>query len=178
MALGGCIIATVGGFFLHILPGTVLVIIAGGAWIIAPLLFAIAPLGANYWAYVFPSMICATIAIDITFSVTNIFISTNMPLQRQGLAGALINSVLQLGIAVFLGFADLTATETEHKGAKRSYQAVFWFEVACASVALILLLGFVKIDKAKSDLTMEERAALEADAAAGRSVRSTSELCT
>lgn len=48
MALGGCIISTVGGFVLHILPGTALVIAAGVAWIVAPLLFAIAPAGANY----------------------------------------------------------------------------------------------------------------------------------
>jgi hypothetical protein len=70
MALGGCIISTFGGFILHLLPGTVLILIAGVAWIVAPLLFAIAPEGANYWAYVFPSMICATMGIDITFNVS------------------------------------------------------------------------------------------------------------
>lgn len=48
MALGGCIITTAGGFVLHLLPGTALVIAAGVAWIVAPLLFAIAPAGANY----------------------------------------------------------------------------------------------------------------------------------
>jgi hypothetical protein len=163
MAAGGCIIATVGGFLLHVLPGTLLVCVAGVAWILAPLMFAIAPLNANYWAYTFPAMIFATIAIDITFNVTNIFISSNMPLKRQGLAGALINSILQLGIAVFLGFADLTATKTENLGLRKSYKAVFWFEVGCAGVALVLLLGFVKIDKAKSDLTFDEKALLEAE---------------
>jgi hypothetical protein len=163
MAAGGCIIATVGGFVLHLLPGTLLISVAGLAWILAPLLFAIAPLGANYWAYTLPSMICATIAIDITFNVTNIFISSNMPLNRQGLAGALINSVLQLGIAVFLGFADLIATQTENLGLRKSYKAVFWFEVGCAAIALVLLLGLVKIDKAKSDYTFEERANMEVE---------------
>jgi MFS family permease len=64
MALGGCIISTFGGFVLHLLPGTILIIIAGASWIIAPLLFAIAPQGANYWAYIFPSMICATVGIE------------------------------------------------------------------------------------------------------------------
>ncbi len=71
MAIGGCIISTLGGLVLHIIPGTVMLVVAGVAWIIAPLLFAIAPDGANYWAYVFPSMICATIGIDITYNITN-----------------------------------------------------------------------------------------------------------
>lgn len=163
MAIGGCIIATAGGFVLHILPGTVLVIMSGVAWIIAPFLFAIAPQGANYWAYTFPAMLCATLAIDVTFNVSNIFISTSFPLKRQGLAGALSTSVLELGVALFLGFGDLVVTETSNQGLKQSYKNVFWFEVAVAAVALILLVGFVKIDKAKSDMTADERAAQEAE---------------
>lgn len=69
-ALGGCIIGTFGGFVMHLLPGTVLIIVGGTAFVIAPLLFAIAPVGANYWPYIFPSMICATLGIDITFNVS------------------------------------------------------------------------------------------------------------
>jgi hypothetical protein len=75
MALGGCIISTLGGFILHVIPGTVLLTVAGVSWIIAPLLFAVAPSGANYWFYTFWSMICATVAIDITFTVCNVFVS-------------------------------------------------------------------------------------------------------
>ena len=162
MATGGCIIATIGGLVLHIVPGQVLVVFSGLCWIIAPLLFAIAPPGANYWAYVFPSMICATLAIDMTFNVTNIFITTSMPLRRQGLAGALINSVLQLGIAFFLGFADVTVTAVQSsKGLRAAYKAAFWFEVGCAAFAFIVLVLFVRIARQRSEFTVEERLALE-----------------
>lgn len=183
MALLGCILATAGGFILHLIPGTGLVILSGVASIIAPLLFALMPQGGNYFAWVFPSMICATIGIDISFGVTNIFvcfwkhmvkkslaiatlthslqITTQMPLRRQGLAGALINSILHLGIAFFLGFADVTAQETSTLGKKDSYKAVFWYEVACAGVSLAILVLFVKIRRAKSDLTADERAEAE-----------------
>jgi MFS family permease len=163
MALGGCIISTFGGFVLHLLPGTILIIIAGTSWIIAPLLFAIAPQGANYWAYIFPSMICATVGIDITFNVANIFITTSLPQRQQGLAGAVIMLLLHLGIAVCLGFADIVNTYTvESLGTRLSYSAVFWFEVACAAIALVILVLFVKIKKAESEMTVEEREALEA----------------
>ncbi|GME51268.1 MFS transporter [Neofusicoccum parvum] len=161
MALGGCIISTVGGIFLHRIPGTFIIIAAGAAWIISPLLFAVAPSGANYWAYTFPSMICATIAIDLTFTVTNVFFTTSLPLKRQGLAGALINSLVQLSIAVFLGLADVTAAETVDLGLKKSYKAVFWFEVGLACIAQILMVGFVKLKPATSDLTADEKAALK-----------------
>ncbi|KAG0648448.1 Drug resistance [Hyphodiscus hymeniophilus] len=162
MVLGGCLIATFGGLVLHLLPGTVLIIVAGTSWIIAPLLFAIAPAGANYWAYIFPSMVCGTIGIDITFNVANIFITTSLPRRQQGLAGAVIMLLLNLGIAVFLGFADIVNTYTvENLGTRLSYHAVFWFEVGCAGAALLILVLFVRLKKAESEMTIEEREELE-----------------
>lgn len=175
MALGGCIIATFGGFILHLLHGTILIILAGTAWIVAPLLFAIAPVGANYWAYIFPSMICATIGIDITFTVANIFITTSLPRKQQGLAGGVTMLLLHLGIAITLGFADIVNTYTvDSLGEKKSYQAVFWFEVGCAAAALLIMILFVRLKKAESELTVDERAELE-EALAGIPVPASAE---
>ena len=67
LAIGGCIIGTFGGFILHLIPGTPLILFSGVCWIIAPLLFALAPEEAKFWTWVFPSMTCATLGIDITF---------------------------------------------------------------------------------------------------------------
>jgi hypothetical protein len=105
-------------------------------------------------------MICATIGIDILFNVANIFITTNLSSRRQGLAGALINSLLYLGIAFLIAFADVVQTETVDLGLKKSYQAVFSYQLACAGVAFIVMAGFVRIPKAKSELTVDEKDAL------------------
>lgn len=161
MCTGGVIISVVGGYVLHLLPGTVLIMIAGLAWVGNSLLFALAPEGANYWAFVFPAMICATVGIDIIFNVANIFISTSLSQARQGLAGALIMSLLFLGIALCLAFADVVQTNTAHLGLKASYQAVFWYQLGCSVLALGIMLGFVRIRKAKSELTVDERAEAE-----------------
>ncbi|KAI4192317.1 MAG: hypothetical protein LQ346_004362 [Caloplaca aetnensis] len=162
MCVGGIIISILGGYVLHLIPGTVLVVIAGLGWVVPSVLFAVAPLGANYWAYVFPSMLCATIGIDITFNVANIFITTNLSSKRQGLAGALINSLLYLGIAFLLAFADFTQTRTLDLGLKRSYQSVFWYQLACAAVSLVIMAVFVRLRKAESGLTVDEKEALAA----------------
>ncbi|PSK45303.1 hypothetical protein B9Z65_2443 [Elsinoe australis] len=156
---GAAVVAIVSGYLLHLVPGTVVVVLAGVAWLIAPLLFALAPVGANYWAWTFPSVFCATIAVDTTINISTIFISTSMPKHRQGMAGALVNSIMQLGIAFLLGFADVVQTETSDQGTMQKYKNVFWLEVACAGLALVVMAAFVKIDKAKSQLTAEEQAA-------------------
>ena len=170
MCLGGCFIAIVGGYVLHLLSGTVLMLISGLGWILASLLFALAPTGANYWAWIFPAMIGATIGIDITWNVANIFITTSLRQSQQGLAGALTNSLVYLGIAFVLSFADITQTQTVHLGLKRSYQSVFWYQLAVQSTALVIMLVFVRIRKAESDLTADEKAAQEAEK--GKSLKS------
>ena len=161
MCAGGCMISIVGGYILHLLPGTVLMLIGGGAWVGNSLLFALAPEGANYWAFVFPAMICATMGIDIIYNVANIFITTSLSKSRQGLAGALINSLLFLGIAFLLAVADVIQTATADVGLKRSYQSVFWYQFACSALALVTMMGFVRIRKAEGEMTTDERAALE-----------------
>ncbi|PLN86122.1 putative MFS multidrug transporter [Aspergillus taichungensis] len=166
MAIGGLILSATGGFILHLLNGTVLIIISCLGYLGSGLLFALLPPGGNYWAFVFPAMICGTIGIDISFNVTNIFITTNLPRERQGLAGALINCTLHFGIALMLAFADIVQVETETLGIRGSYRAAFWFQVALSGLALVIVGAFVRIDRAKSELTVDERRELEAAAGA------------
>ncbi|KAF9886500.1 hypothetical protein FE257_011407 [Aspergillus nanangensis] len=156
MAAGGIILATIGGFTLHLLPGKVLLLLSGAGYTVCVLLFALIPDDPNYWAYVFPAMIGATAGVDIAYSVSNIFITTNLPQDRQGVAGAVINSIVFVGISLFLGVADIVVSQTESLGPKGSYKAAFWFGVGLGGAALVLLL-FVKVGRAESALTVEER---------------------
>ncbi|KAL4819571.1 major facilitator superfamily domain-containing protein [Aspergillus spinulosporus] len=166
MAAGGVILATVGGFTLHHLPGKLLLLISGAGYLVSMLLFAIIPDSPNYWAYVFPAMVAATVGVDIGYSVSNIFITTNLPQNRQGVAGAIINTIVFAGISFFLGLADLVVAQTQDLGAAGSYKAAFWFGVACSGVA-ILLLVFIRVGKAQSDLTVEEKVQLAESLAVG-----------
>ena len=161
MCAGGCMISIVGGYIPHLLPGRVLMPIGVGAWVGNSLLFALAPEGAYYWAFVFRAIICAALGIDIIYNVASIFITTSLSQSRQGLAGALINSPLYLGIAFLLAFAGLIQTGTMDVGLKRSYQLVFWYQFACSILALVII-GFDRIRRAESEMTADERVALEA----------------
>ncbi|RSM19636.1 hypothetical protein CDV31_001523 [Fusarium ambrosium] len=161
MIVGGLLLATVGGLVLHRLPGRILLIVSGVGYVVCCLLFALMPENPNYWAWVLPAMVASTVGIDITFTVSNVFITTNLPARRQGLAGALINSTLFLGISFFLGFADVAVGQTSRPTLRESYQVGLWFGVGISGVAL-LMLSFINVGRAKSDLTVEEREQMEA----------------
>jgi hypothetical protein len=123
-------------------------------------MFGIALEDAGYWEYILPSMVCATIGIDITFNLSTIFISTSLPHSQQGLAGAISSTLTSFSMAVFIAFVDIVKTSTL-LGLWKSCQAVFLFEFANAVTALIIIIGFVRIDKAESFLTDEEKSSME-----------------
>jgi hypothetical protein len=128
------------------------------AIIVDALLFALIPDGANYWAWVFPAMWCATVAVDLLFSAASIFFSTSVPAHQHGLAGAISNVLLRLGIALDLGFADIVVSETmPAQGSRQAYKNAFWFEVAPGGAALVIFMAFVWIEPATSDYTADEK---------------------
>jgi MFS family permease len=163
MGVGGLILSVGGGMIFHKVPGTILMMISCLGYVGSGLFFAVIPPGGNYWAFVFPSMLCGTIGIDISFNLANVFITTNLPKARQGLAGALINCTLHMGIAVMLGFADITQTQTEELGTRKSYKAVFWYQTGLAILGLLIVVFFVRIREAKSEMTIDEREAMAAE---------------
>lgn len=161
MGVGGLILSATGGFILHKVSGTLLMLFSCLGYVGSGLLFAVIPIGGNHWAYIFPAMICGTVAIDISFNLTNIFITTSLPRARQGLAGAIIYCTMHLGIAVMLGCADIVQTQTKHLGVREGYKVVFWFQTGLAIVGLLIVLFFVRIRHANSELTADEIQALQ-----------------
>ena len=121
----------------------------------------------TYWAYIFPAMIAGTIGVDITFNVTNVFITTAMPRRHQAAAGGLINSLLYLGIAFWLGIGELAVSATvQSRGghdkvdAREQYRIGFWTALGLAIVSLGLVLT-IKMGSAEASMTADEKAEME-----------------
>lgn len=145
MAVGGCILAVVGGYLLRYLSGRMVLILTGFTTILASLLLAVAPLRMDYWSWIFPAMICATLSIDLIFNVANIFLLKSCPEEHQGSAGALANMLVQLSGAIILAFAEMLSTYTQSAGIAQAYKNVFWLAVACGVVASVIFMVFVKL---------------------------------
>ena len=154
MAVGGCILAVAGGFLLRHLSERIVLILTGFTTILASLLLAVAPLRMNYWPWIFPAMICATLSIDLIFNLANIFLLKSCPVEHQGSAGALANMLVQLSGAIILAFAEILLTYTQSAGIAQAYKNVFWLAVACGGVSSLIFMVFVRLknpDVAEND---------------------------
>lgn len=157
-AVAGLILALASGLILHVLPGRVLLLIAGLSKIVAVLFFALIPEHPNYWAWVLPAMIAEAACVDVLWTVSNVFLTTSLPRHRQGLAGALINVTVFLGGAFFLAVAEVAVDGFKDAGLdlRGQYKGVFWICVVTASVALVICM-FIKLGKAGCALTVDEQ---------------------
>ncbi|KAF5680227.1 major facilitator family transporter [Fusarium denticulatum] len=167
LGVAGLLFSLIEGFILHLVPGRVLLIISGLGAVGLQLLIALIPSGGSYWAWVFPAVIFSTIGIDLSTILMTVFVTTTFPTAQQGLAGSVINSVLQLGVAFVLALTDIIQSATvDEEGLARSYKNTFWFGVGAAVMSLLILAIWGKVPKASSDLTADERAELMEEAIA------------
>ena len=166
LGVAGLLFSVLEGFILHLVSGRVLLIISGAGALGSQLLIALIPIsGGNYWAWIFPATILSTIGIDLSTILMTVFITTTFPTAQQGLAGGVINSVLQLGVALTLGLTDIIQSKTvDDVGLAKSYKNTFWFGVAAGAVSLGLLAVWGQVPKATSDLTADEKAELTREA--------------
>ncbi len=94
-----------------------------------------------------------------------VFITTTFPKAQQGLAGGVINSVLQLGVAFVLGLTDIMqSARVGEVGLARSYKGTFWCGVGAGAVSLVVMGGWGRVPRAKSDLTADEKEELVREA--------------
>lgn len=85
---------------------------------------------------------------------------------------------MHLSIAFFLGFAEIINTALIEQGPRKAFRAVFWFEAGLAAVAVAIMVVFVRLDKAQSDLTADEKEMLARASSLSPSSAATSDAGT
>lgn len=152
---------------LHLLSNQILLIISSLGFLFSVMLFAILPIHSDmatstlYWSYIFPAMCCATIGIDLSFNVTNVFLTTALPKRDQAVVGGLTNGLIYIGSSFCLGCSELLISSVSKMRGRRldmveQYRIGFWLGVGLAGVALLLTLT-MRVGSASAELTADEK---------------------
>lgn len=124
------------------------ILVLGSAAIaaISPLLMAIVDPSWSYWTCAFFATACAPLCADILFTVANLLITSVFPPETHGLAGAVFNTISNIGNSVGLAITAVVAssvTMAKEKGQASShqdlldgYQATIWL---CFGVNFLIL---------------------------------------
>lgn len=150
-----------------------LLIITACIWIAAPTILAASPLPLNYWANAFPSVLCATLGINLTFTISMVYLTAVQPAELQGLCGAMCSIFLGLAFAFSLPIGQIIMTkvsgrnwmidapeelsaygENDRQSMVVAYRAAFIYAAVSAAVGLVLCVFGVSVPRA-SDIGQE-----------------------
>ena len=172
-ATGGLVLCVVSGAIFHLVPTKVVLLASGVAWIAAPLLLAVCPFPLNYWEVVMPSMLCATIGIDLTFTTSIIFLSAVQPQRFQGLCGAVCSILVNLAMSFSLPISEIISTKAQsavwpsdmatlphaemiaagNHALNSGYRASFFYGVASAGLGFCICVLCVHISRSVTSET-------------------------
>jgi len=156
--IAGVILSLLVGTFVHRIPARWLV--AGSGIICACSPFAMALLNPawNYWYLAFWAQVAAPFSADVLFTVGLIIVSDTFPEKTQALAGAVFNTVAQIGMSLGMGLCQVVALgvqggdatggghhggssdDADPKAVLRGYRASFWTIFAYMAVCVVVAI--------------------------------------
>ncbi|KAI0521700.1 integral membrane protein [Xylaria bambusicola] len=139
----GIIVNTIVGLSLHCWPAGPIIIGTTLLGVLPPIILALSDPNSSYWAAAFPALSIIVIGPDSLYIISNILISKEFPISRQGLAGGIFNTVAQVGKSIGLALSAVISSVVSQRSKEVSeaarltegYKAAFWFLLALNIVA-------------------------------------------
>lgn len=128
-------------------PPTVMMI-SMAAFVIGTVLTASAPTNQTYWGQIFVSMIVMPFGMDMSFPAATLTLSNSVAKKHQGIGASLVNTVVNYGIALGVGFAGTVdvnvhgGIDTEH-ARLRGYRSALWTGVGIGGLGLLISCVFL-----------------------------------
>ncbi|KAG5981220.1 hypothetical protein E4U55_003179 [Claviceps digitariae] len=132
---------------LHVKPPYVMTM-ALLAFTTGAILIATLPVHQTYWAQTFVSMLVMPFGMDMSFPAATLILSNAVPKQHQGVGASLVNTVVNYGIALGVGFAGTVEVHVNRGGATpddklRGYRGALFMSVGTAGLGLLVSGVFV-----------------------------------
>lgn len=126
------------------------------AFIVGSLLMATVPVHQSYWAQTFVSIIVMPWGMDLSFPAAMIILGNSMPLEHQGLAASLVNTVVNYSISIGLGIAGTIERQVNEGGNNllKGYRGAWYMGVALSALGILIaaLFIFTTYSKSKGNL--------------------------
>ncbi|TVY21072.1 Efflux pump terJ [Lachnellula arida] len=142
--ISGCIAAFTTGSILHRVPGSVVMMIALGAFCIGSILVGTMPVRQTYWAQLFVSQLVMPWGMDMSFPAATLLLSNAMPRKHQGVAASLVNTIINYSISIALGFAGTIESHVNDGGKDRlrGYRGALYLGIGLAGLGVVLAMFF------------------------------------
>ncbi|KAJ5367694.1 hypothetical protein N7541_001635 [Penicillium brevicompactum] len=151
-SLSGATAAVVTGLLMSRVPPSIIMLAAMLAFTIGLSLLATMPPGQIYWANAFLIMVITPWGMDMSFPSGTLILSNAMPREHQGVAGSLVNTVVNYSISLGLGLAGTVERYVDPDGSNilKGYRGASYMGVGLAGLGSIIAICFTLVTWSKS----------------------------
>ena len=151
VAIAGVIAAVATGKLLGPLktPPPVVMTMALLAFAVGDILAATAPVHQVYWAQTFVSVIIMPFGMDMSFPAATLILSDAVKKEHQGIAASLVNTVVNYGISLGVGFAGTVEVHVNNGGRTeedllKGFRGALYLGIGLAGLGLVICLAFLE----------------------------------
>ncbi|KAI8625562.1 major facilitator superfamily transporter [Xylariaceae sp. FL1651] len=145
LPVGGVIAAIVTGKLLgplQVKPPIVMTL-ALAAFTIGVTLIATVPPDQIYWGQIFVCTIVIPFGMDMSFPAATLILSNAVKKEHQGIGASLVNTVVNYGISLGVGFAGTVEVNVSHGDKLTGYRGGLYLGIGLASLGLGVCLVFL-----------------------------------
>ncbi|CAJ2506455.1 Uu.00g005850.m01.CDS01 [Anthostomella pinea] len=123
-------------------------------------LTATAPTDQIYWGQIFVSMIVMPFGMDMSFPAATLILSNAVKKENQGIGASLVNTVVNYGIALGVGFSGTVETHVSHGDKLAGYRGALYMGIGLAGLGLGICVVFLarqhRMDGKRGDEKVED----------------------
>lgn len=118
------------------------------AFLIGVTLTAFAPVHQIYWGQIFVATIVMPFGMDMSFPAATLILSNAVKKEHQGIGASLVNTVVNYGIALGVGFAGTVEVHVHGEGMTRTevirgYRGALYMGMGLSGLGLVICLIFL-----------------------------------
>lgn len=142
--LVGIVAACLAVVMLPRVPGYVIFGISMLCFFLGELLLALTPVEQSYWHMTFPTFLLICLGPDLSFACSSLIASDKLPKEQQGVAGSLINTIVNYSIALGLALAGNLEDATNDHGRDRlkGFRAAWFLGAGFAGAGIVMTAIF------------------------------------
>lgn len=139
-AIWGCGASIVVGFFIKKVTAAVILFISMIAFVIGCIMLSVTPVDQSYFRMNLGTMIILSFGLDMSFPAATIILSDNLPMQYQGMAGSLANTMVNYSMSLCLGMGTTVETQINKDGSRllKGYRAAEYLSVGLSGLGCVI----------------------------------------
>lgn len=139
-AIWGCVASVVVGIFIKRLTAAVILFISMVSFVVGCIMLAVTPVHQTYFRMNLGSMIILSFGLDMSFPAAAIILSDGLPMQYQGMAGSLANTMVNYSMSLCLGMGTTVETEINKDGDHllKGYRGAEYLAIGLAGLGCVL----------------------------------------